>query len=205
MPDGNLAPMRPQRLPIFLLDRYASRADRHRHPHHPRGVALNIGTGGVDLEGWINVDETKPGDLLARVPPLPIRSDAIDEIMLSHVVEHMPLDAGATLIRECRRVLRDDGELTVIVPDMKAVHLAHLTGQITNRHLNDFFVHSYIQESRHRWSYDWTSLRGLLQANGFPHVVRINRFHDPRLFASAWFQVACVAAPSAAQLGRRRS
>lgn len=197
--------MRPQRLPIFLLDRYAARANRRRRPHIPRRVALNVGTGGVDLEGWINLDETKPGDLLARVPPLPIRSGSVDEIMLSHVIEHMPMDAGAALVRECRRILRDDGEMTVIVPDMKAVHLAHLMGQITNQHLNDFFVHSYVQESPHRWSYDWPSLRSLLQSNGFPNVRRVSRFNDPRLFASAWFQVACVATPGVAPHQSRRS
>lgn len=197
---GNRPPyaqeVRLHRLPVFLADRYAARADARRRRHVPRRVALNMGTGGVDLDDWINLDETKPGDLLARVPPIPVRSSSVDEIMLSHVLEHLPFYAGVELLRECRRVLMDDGEVTVIVPDMRAVHLAHVTGQISNRHLNDFFVHSYMQESHHRWSYDWPTLRDVLRENGFPHVRRINRFHDPRLFASAWFQVACVASPT---------
>lgn len=185
--------MRPKRLPRYLADRYAERAERRRPRHRPRRIAVNIGTGGVDLAGWINLDETKPGDVIARVPPLPLRTGRVDELMLSHVLEHLTFDDGNVLLQECRRVLKQGGEMTVIVPDMKAVNVAYLTGQISNRELNDLFVHSYVQESLHRWSYDWRTLRQALIDSGFPEIRRINRFNDPRLFAPAWYQVACVA------------
>ena len=181
------------RLPIWLLHEYGQWCARHREEHQPAGVGLNIGTGGRDLPGWINLDETKPGDLLAVVPPIPFRDRAFDEVMLSHVIEHVNDAEAHDLLRECHRVLKPGGEITVVVPDARAFSLAYILGQISNRELNDLYIYSYCQESQHRWSYDWNTLAQLVVSTGFRDIRRISRFRDPRLMAPAWYQLGLTA------------
>jgi predicted SAM-dependent methyltransferase len=180
-------------LPLRILDRYGAYVERTRLRQRPQRIGLNIGTGGVDLPGWVNIDETKPGDILAHVPPLPIRDASVTDVMMSHVLEHMPKDAGIILLAEVYRVLESGGELTIIVPDTPTIALLYLLGGLSNFQLNDLFLYSYCQESHHQWSYDWPTVEALLLEAGFTSIKRINRFTDPRLMAPAWFQVAGVA------------
>jgi predicted SAM-dependent methyltransferase len=181
------------RLPIWAVSKYCERAGRGWHPPAATGLALNIGTGGHDLVGWVNLDETKPGDVLARVPPVPFGNERFDEILMSHVVEHMTLDDGRALMKECHRILKPSGVVTVIVPEGKIISLAYLAGQVDNWQLNDLYVYSYCQESPHRWLYDRRTLTQILTEAGFVGVRRLNRFTSDRMMAPAWFQVGLAA------------
>jgi predicted SAM-dependent methyltransferase len=177
------------RLPVWAVTKYCERTGRNGHPPAASGLALNIGTGGHALVGWVNLDETKPGDVLARVPPAPFRDECFDEILMSHVVEHMTLDDGRALMKECHRILKPGGVVTVIVPDAKILSLAYLAGQVDNYRLNDLYVYSYCQESQHRWFYDRRTLNQLVADAGFVGLRRLNRFTDARMMVPAWFQV----------------
>lgn len=181
------------RFPIWAVNKYCERVGRSQHPPTASGLALNIGTGGHDLVGWVNLDETKPGDVLARVPPAPFRDECFDEILMSHVVEHMTLDEGRALIKECHRILKPGGAVTVIVPDAKIISLAYLAGQLDNETLNDLYVYSYCQESQHRWFHDRRTLNQLVADGGFVGLRRLNRFTDAHMMAPAWFQVGVAA------------
>ena len=143
--------------------------------------------------GWVNLDETKPGDVLAQVPPFPFRDECFDEILMSHVVEHMTLVDGRALMKECHRILKPGGVVTVIVPDGKIVALAYLAGQIDNWKLNDSLLYSYCQESQHRWLYDRRTLTQIIADAGFVGLRRLNRFTNDRLMAPDWFQVGVAA------------
>lgn len=189
--------MRPSRLarcPIWTVSRYGQWAGRRWCPPAAAGRALNIGTGGHDLVGWVNLDETKPGDVLARVPPIPFRDECFDEILMCHVVEHMTLDDGCALIRECHRILKPGGVITLIVPDAKMISLAYLARQVDNWTLNDLYVYSYCQESPHRWFYDRRTLNQMVMDAGFVGLRRLNRFTSDRIMAPAWFQMGLAAA-----------
>lgn len=181
------------RLPVWAVTKYGERTGRSWHPPAASGLALNIGTGGNDLAGWVNLDETKPGDVLARVPPAPFRDECFDEILMSHVVEHMTLDHGRALMKECHRILKPGGVVTVIVPDGKIISLAYLAGQIDNWKLNDWLLYSYCQESQHRWLYDRRTLQQLVADVGFVELRRLNRFTDIHMMAPAWFQLGVSA------------
>jgi predicted SAM-dependent methyltransferase len=181
------------RFPIWAVTKCCERTGRSWPPPAASGLALNIGTGGHDLVGWVNLDETKPGDVLARVPPAPFRDECFDEILMSHVVEHMTLDDGRALMKECQRILKPGGVVTVIVPDAKIISLAYLARQLSNETLNDLYVYSYCQESQHRWFYDRRTLNQLVADAGFVGLRRLNRFTDAHMMAPAWFQVGVSA------------
>lgn len=80
---------------------------------------LHLGCGAVILAGWINIDvHSYPGvDRVLDVREgLPFEDVAY--IFSEHFLEHLDLDDGLTLLRECRRVLRDDGVLRLTTPNL---------------------------------------------------------------------------------------
>jgi len=160
---------------------------------------LNLGSGAYVLPAWWNVDEdpATPADAHYRFPPIDASDASVDEVYLGHVLEHLePPDADA-LLRECWRVLEPGGALGVVVPDTRWVLEQYLLGRGTRVEVpqgvfwelddldavNAVFLYSTLQDSRHRWSYDATTLRRALERAGFTVVREIDRWTDPRASA----------------------
>jgi predicted SAM-dependent methyltransferase len=107
-------------------------------------MKLHLGCGPKILDGWINVDYSL-GARLAKVPlfrafnrranlfnmdwdrriflhdltrPFPWKDGSADMVYTSHTVEHFSREQGRRFLRECHRVLKEDGILRVIVPDL---------------------------------------------------------------------------------------
>lgn len=85
-------------------------------------MKLNLGCGHRHIDGWINVDSSplcRPDAVVdLEQLPWPWPDDAAEEVLFSHVLEHLcPLPAGYLgLMRELWRVCRHDAVITVIVP-----------------------------------------------------------------------------------------
>jgi SAM-dependent methyltransferase len=95
-------------------------------------MRLNLGCGNHFPEGWINADldqywhEEGKDVSLVRGEPLPWENDTFDQIMLFHVLNHVPLDEMDGFLSEVERVLASEGRLLVVdenypdgVPDYK--------------------------------------------------------------------------------------
>jgi SAM-dependent methyltransferase len=84
-----------------------------------RPLRLHLGSGGNNLAGWVNVDLVGAhADVnwdLRR--PLPFADGSADAVFLEHVLEHMTVVEGMTVLAHCRRVLAPGGVLRVGVPD----------------------------------------------------------------------------------------
>lgn len=78
-------------------------------------LRLNVGAGDRALPGWQNLD-LPAFDALAI--PWPFADGAVDELLLSHVLEHFTRDSGERVLSECARVLRRGGILHLAVPDL---------------------------------------------------------------------------------------
>lgn len=98
---------------------------------------LNLGCGYPRISGseWVNLDNLhahlKPGtpertnldaepnyvnfDLLSG--PLPFADGHFDGVLASHVFEHFDAQSAVKLMRDCRRVLANGGQLLASVPD----------------------------------------------------------------------------------------
>ncbi|HEY0159252.1 MAG TPA: methyltransferase domain-containing protein [Thermoanaerobaculia bacterium] len=83
------------------------------------GERLHLGCGPVRLPGWVNVDN-QPYDGVDRVldvrQGLPFENAAF--IFAEHFLEHFELEEALALLRECRRVLADDGVLRLTTPNL---------------------------------------------------------------------------------------
>jgi len=85
-------------------------------------VRLNLGCGNDKRPGWINVDRSDacaPDQLvdLERLP-WPWGDDEADEILMSHVLEHLGAAPGVYIgvMKEIWRVCRDGTLVTIVVP-----------------------------------------------------------------------------------------
>ena len=86
------------------------------------GLKLNLGCGHSRLDGWVNVDHF-PGcnpDVVQNLEsfPWPWPDNSVDQIYMSHVLEHLAADTSVflRLMQEIYRVCRHNALLRVIVP-----------------------------------------------------------------------------------------
>ncbi len=84
-------------------------------------LKLHLGCGYCQLEGWINVDlnrSCKP-DLVADLSkPFPFKSNSVDYIHSEDFVDQIELADGYVFFQESYRILKDNGVMRVLTPDL---------------------------------------------------------------------------------------
>jgi predicted SAM-dependent methyltransferase len=100
------------------------------------------------------------------------------------MLEHLPIDAGLGLTRECRRVLKPGGVLRICVPDARR-HLGwYVEGTLhewRSSHATPLMsVLEQFYGFGHKVMYDFETLALLCHAAGFSRVEE-RRFGDSRL------------------------
>src|SRR5207245_2411997 len=89
----------------------ARRLESQRSPESAASAAaprIHLGCGDHHLEGWCNVDVLRAPavDLLADAARgLPIRDSSVEFVHSEDLLEHLDLEGGSVLVRECFRVL----------------------------------------------------------------------------------------------------
>jgi len=85
---------------------------------------LNIGCGNRFHAKWQNLDFSpvskfvKKANLLER---LPYQYNTVSYIYCSHFLEHIPRNKALHFLSECARILKKDGILRLVVPDMENI------------------------------------------------------------------------------------
>jgi predicted SAM-dependent methyltransferase len=146
---------------------------------------LNIGCGYNTLPGWLNVDlDAGRGAAVymnaTRRFPLP--ADRFAAVLCEHMIEHVPREAGATLISEAFRVLAPGGWLRIITPDLERLAVLCLAAPTPEGQRYLDFVASIhgrpsitpaeamnymFYEYGHRHIYTISSLAEMLRSAGF--------------------------------------
>jgi predicted SAM-dependent methyltransferase len=152
------------------------------------GLRLNLGSGGVALEGFTNVDALPdaPGvDVVADLSqPLPFADGEADLIYGAHVLEHFPTDVVPGLLADWRRVLRTGGLLLVGVPDLETiarVMVEERPGWFTPPHnpwLGAIYGGQKDEYDFHKTGFTGPWLAALLTDAGFGSVQRVERFRE---------------------------
>jgi len=78
------------------------------------------------MEGWINVDNQpyEGVDVVLDVT-LGLPFENVELVFAEHFIEHLSLDDARNFLRECRRVLADDGILRLSTPNLDWVWSTH--------------------------------------------------------------------------------
>jgi predicted SAM-dependent methyltransferase len=109
---------------------------------------LNVGCGPNVKDGWVNIDLDPASNLQLDIRrPLPFPDRSCDFIYGEHVFEHLSYPGDAEqFLRECHRVLKSGGILSIGVPDLEWPLQEYATGRM------DFFDWSERQSWAPRWA-----------------------------------------------------
>ncbi|HEY7018682.1 MAG TPA: methyltransferase domain-containing protein [Gaiellaceae bacterium] len=153
-----------------------------------RPLRLHLGSGGHELDGWVNVDLVGMGsdlhwDLTHR---LPFEDGSAQAVFLEHVLEHFPLATVLEMLAEATRVLAPGGILRAGVPDFGryaesyAGDRAFLEGERPGRPTPLLALVEVVYSHGHRSAWDAETLAGVLTESGLVDV-RSRAFGDSAL------------------------
>jgi SAM-dependent methyltransferase len=159
-------------------------------------IKLNLGCGPSGIEGWINYDWGML-PILSKVPKirqclidfkilpqnynvdwpkihlvdirhkLPLEDGTVDYIYCSHVLEHFKKYETLNILKECQRVLKKDGTIRIVLPDLKYFIDNYKNAEVFN---HDFFGYEKDKQGYqnifirgHQWMYDEPSFKEVLK------------------------------------------
>ena len=104
-------------------------------------MKLNLGCGNKQLDGYINLDNDPSvnPDVVAdlNVEKLPFDDNTFDEVIASHVLEHIG-DGFMNLIKEIYRISKPNSTIQIVVP-----HYNHWTFHADPTHVRSIDVHMF--------------------------------------------------------------
>ncbi len=112
-----------------------------------------------------------------------------DYIFSEHMIEHVPLADGFSMLQECHRVLRKGGRIRISTPDLRFVvslytdEPSELQKQYVNWSTKKFatwaphpdaryVINNFVRDWGHQFIYDEKTLGFAMQKAGFADVVR---------------------------------
>lgn len=170
--------------------------------HSATEKRLNVGCGPNRKPSWVNIDLDPTSDLQLDIRrPLPFPDQSCDFIYGEHMFEHLSYPGDCELfLRECHRVLKSGGILSLGVPDAEPALKDYAAGRMEGF---DWFARQpwapqwaatrldkinylFRQQSEqlgveHKYAYDFETLSRRLVDRGFVKVRR--RDFDPALDA----------------------
>lgn len=120
----------------IFLDRVTYR--KYLKDAHPKG--LHIGAGSHRIPGWLNTDLYPLSPAMVHLDAkgrFPFEDEVFDYIYSEHMIEHIDFSGGLNMLKECYRVLKKDGRIRIVTPD-----LMFLIGLLTNE--NDPIAERYV-------------------------------------------------------------
>lgn len=162
-----------------------------------RHLKVHLGCGPDLRLGWINIDLTPRAPAIPREGlifvnhdlrdglPLPFESCAL--IYSSHFFEHLELNHGVRLMRDCYKALEPGGIFRIVLPDLPLLFSKYLGGDSSffdliekmgviqegepgSKSLIDFINYGIYQFGEHKQIYDSEKLNLTLKQIGFSSV-----------------------------------
>lgn len=113
---------------------------------------ISLGSGKEPPKKWIGFDRYKSGKNVFAVNMLfdfPVASNTVDEILAEHIFEHFYWDDLEFILKECYRVLKNNGKIRIVSPN--AENIARLI-KLGSQAENDFDV--ITDSNLHKWNKD---------------------------------------------------
>jgi len=137
---------------------------------------LHIGCGPQILKGWVNIDNAQyPGvdQVLDVTAGLPFENASF--VFAEHFIEHLSYEQAAAMLRECRRVMRDDGVLRLSTPNLDWVWITHYRVGMNDQEQTQscFAINRAFRGWGHQFLYNENTLKATLAEAGFSHFERV--------------------------------
>lgn len=148
-------------------------------------LKLHLGCGNNIKKDWINIDLNKSADIqLDMREKLPFSNNSCSIIYSEHFLEHIDYpEPVTTLLKECYRILKPGGTLSLSVPDINLVLQSYVNGGTSEyyetlkrvnppwcethmEHINYIFR----QANEHLFCYDFETLKKVLEKCKFNEV-----------------------------------
>lgn len=130
---------------------------------------------------WVHIDGGDYEHLdYYDITKLEFENNSVDLIYSSHVIEYFSRDVIGGVLKEWRRVLKPGGTLRIAVPDFEAMSYLYSNGSYP---LSSFLGPLYgkmpmgEQTIFHKTTYDFVSLKEILEEAGFNKVKRYDWKH----------------------------
>jgi predicted SAM-dependent methyltransferase len=156
---------------------------------------LRIGAGPHTDPGWLCCDLLPLSTdvvFMDATKPMPLPNGSFDVVMSEHMIEHLDLPGGRSMLAECRRILRPGGRIRIATPDLEKVtrcvfmsdtdsdsrEYVALMNQVnpaipdSDRDNPAYMINRVLRDWGHRFLYDEPTLVRLLLEEGFCDVVR---------------------------------
>jgi len=86
-------------------------------------LKLHLACGNNVIPGWINIDGSPgPGKTQADLTkPLQYADRSVAFIYTEHFIEHLTREQGIEFLKECRRILKNEGVIRISTPDLSTL------------------------------------------------------------------------------------
>ena len=142
-------------------------------------MKLNLGSGEDIREGYVNCDiriiKGIDVQLDLEYGNLPFRSESADEILLKDALEHVSWRKVDLVLKECFRILKPGGTITIQAPDLEAIAKKVILdpnykfGELSGYKAISFWVYGGqdYPENTHKAGFTIPTLTKLLEEIGF--------------------------------------
>lgn len=139
------------------------------------GKKLNVGSYYMYLDGFTNIDvnpDCKP-DIVGDIRDINFDDDSISLILASQVIEHFDLPDVEIIISNFYKWLKPGGFLVVEVPDVgKIMDLVENEKRDIKDYYGAIYGNNEVMGQKHKSQFDEKLLRGILEKQGFKHIIR---------------------------------
>lgn len=168
----------------FRTSRAKKTFSKYNHPYK-----LNIGCGRIKFDSWINIDMSDEWgkDIVDVVwdatQPFPIPDASCEYIYNEHFIEHLTIPQALSFLKECHRLLKQDGVLRIATPSLETTVIKYLNDWRDQDWLtwdgSEYIktraemLNTMFREWGHQWLYDDEELCRRLQEAGFSNLKKV--------------------------------
>ncbi len=112
---------------------------------------------------------------------LPFKDSTFKFIRIEHCFEHLdPIYDVPTVLKECHRILKAEGQLRIIVPDIELFIHAYVNqnwdflGDYSHKDAAAHLTHVFRQGGEHKFGYDYSALKQTLESHNFKNITKMS-------------------------------